>query len=59
MDCILFDLYLMKIQICFACLKNSNLYLMKIQICFLQEIFFRFVFNENIDLFFFNKKFAD
>ena len=31
----------------------------EIQICFLQEIFFRFVFNENIDLFFFNKKFAD
>ena len=53
MDCILFDLYLMKIQICFACLKNSNLYLMKIQICFLQENFFRFVFNENTDLFFF------
>ena len=33
------DLYLMKIQICFVCLKNSYLHLMKIQICFDQKNF--------------------
>ena len=48
---------LMKIQICY-CLekvseKFSDLYLMKVQIFFFFRKKFRFIFNENTDLFFF------
>ena len=48
----------MKIHINFVSLKNSDLYLIKIHISFWFGKIFRFVFNENKDLFF-TEKFSD
>ena len=45
-----------EIQIYLWLEKNSNLYLMKIQIYFVTSKIFRFVFSENIDLFFIFRK---